>query len=616
MAQGGGCANGWRAYHGANEREHDLDSHNMDEIISLSGLSDCFGMSDDEAGSASGGMGGSARVVTKSDSAYLLDAVALASVVVDARGACMMGLNDDLGSYPDMWVKDSGAYPHMVADSDSFVEYEQLAPPVEKFGADIWGPVGVTSIGGFRYVFGMTDYYSAYGWVVFMKSKDEAPRALLLVNGLQERMWLTLSEMTVAMLLHAGLGREFWALAFCAAMHIRNNVYSRGVGSVPYRRHTGKTPDVAGLRVFGCPAYVHVDAGNRRKLDAKAFRGALLDNSGVGSTSDASRVQEITEAHRRVVDETDDVEEELEIEEEPLTAEELELGPQQPTLELTQLETNEGIDDGGQEEPIVQRAERDPYPARSRRAPGQWWIVHPENPNDDAAAMMAAAFAAVTQGVDEPITLKQALSGPFKEQWAQAVESEFNSLEKQGTWVVCELPEERTAIPSKWVFKVDVDTAFLYAPVEEEIYMRPPPGYEQYDARGRPMVLRLLKSLYGLKQSPRNWHNTLHKFLVCYGFQQLKSDPGAYVYWQGGQLICILVVYVDDMIFAFKDAVWAADFKTALGARFDIKDLGVCAWALGMAVERDWDNATLKVHQAKYIDDMVHKFNLADAYAL
>eukprot|EP00873_Tetraselmis_striata_P023296 jgi/Tetstr1/443560/TSEL_031561.t1 len=118
----------------ANEREHDLDSHNMDEIISLSGLSDCFGMSDDEAGSASGSMGGSARVVTKSDSAYLLDAVALASAVVDARGACVLGLNDDLGSYPDVWVKDSGAYPHLVADHDSFVEYEQLAPPVEVGG--------------------------------------------------------------------------------------------------------------------------------------------------------------------------------------------------------------------------------------------------------------------------------------------------------------------------------------------------------------------------------------------------------------------------------------------------------------------------------------------------
>eukprot|EP00873_Tetraselmis_striata_P015645 jgi/Tetstr1/435909/TSEL_024795.t1 len=392
------------AFAQANEREHDLDSHNMDEIISLSGLSDCFGMSDDEAGSASGGMGGSARVVTKSDSAYLLDAVALASVVVDARGACMMGLNDDLGSYPDIWVKDSGAYPHMVAHSDSFVEYEQLAPPMR--------------------------------WVVFMKSKDEAPRALLL-NGMQKRMSLIMSEMTVAMLLHVGMGREFWALAFCVAVHIRNNVYSRGVGSVPYRRHTGKTPYVSGLRVFGCQAYVHVDTGNMRKLDAKAFRGALLDNGGAGSTSDASRLQEITEAHRRVVDETDDVEEELEIEEAPQTAEELELGSQRPTLEVTQLETNEGTDDGGQEESFVQRAERDPYPARSRRAPGQWWVVHPENPNDDAAAMTAAAFAAVTRVVDEPITLKRAMSGPFKEQWVQAVESEFNSLEKQGTWVMC-----------------------------------------------------------------------------------------------------------------------------------------------------------------------------------
>eukprot|EP00873_Tetraselmis_striata_P036458 jgi/Tetstr1/456722/TSEL_043419.t1 len=233
--------------------------------------------------------------------------------------------------------------------------------PLMKFGADTWGPVGVTFIGGFRYVFGMTDYYSVYGSVVFMKSKDEAPRNMLLV--------------------------------------------------------------------------------------------ALLDNGGVGSTSDASRLEEITEAHRRVVDETDDVEE-LEIEEAPQTAEELELGSQRPTLELTQLETNEGTHDGGQEESIVQRAERDPYPARSRRAPGQWWVVHPENPNDEAAAMMAAAFAAVTQGVDEPITLKQALSGAFEEQWTQAAESEFNSLEKQGTWVVCELPEERTVIPSKWVFEV------------------------------------------------------------------------------------------------------------------------------------------------------------------
>eukprot|EP00873_Tetraselmis_striata_P029509 jgi/Tetstr1/449773/TSEL_036837.t1 len=647
----------------ANEREHDLDSHNMDEIISLSGLSDCFGMSDDEAGSVSGGMGGSARVVTKSDSAYLLDAVALASAVVNARGACMLGLNDDLGSYPDMWVKDSGAYPHMVADSDSFVEYEQLAPPVEVGGICCLA-VGRGTV-----------------WMVVRADGGEVRSVLLGVLHVPDLPGKTKHG-------YRRLFSQRLAQERGASFHYTANGDSMVFVGYGQESHTYLVWNPATRRVFASRNVIFDEGWRDAASISKGSSGgdaaaslemfpqyqALVDNGGVGSTSDASRLQEITKAHRRVVDETDDVEEELEIEEAPLTAEELELGPQRPTLELTQLETNEGTNDGGQEEPIVQRAERDPYPARSRRAPGQWWVVHPENPNDDAAAMMAAAFAAVTQGVDEPITLKQALSGPFKEQWAQAVESEFNSLQKQGTWVVCELPEERTAIPSKWVFKVkynadgsiarfkaqlvvqdcrqrhgidyaetfaptvkfttirvlfaiavqygwnihqvDVDTAFLYAPVEEEIYMRPPPGYEQYDARGRPMVLRLLKSLYGLKQSPRNWHNTLHKFLVCYGFQQLKSDPGAYVYWQGGQLICIPVVYVDDMIFAFKNAVWAADFKTALGARFDIKDLGVCAWALGMAVERDWDNATLKVHRAKYINDMVHKFYFADAYAV
>lgn len=67
---------------------------------------------------------------------------------------------------------------------------------------------------------------------------------------------------------------------------------------------------------------------------------------------------------------------------------------------------------------------------------------------------------------------------------------------------------------------------------------------------------------------------------------------------------------MDDTIFAFKDVVWVAYFNPALGARFDINDLGVCAWALAMDVERDLDNATLKVHHAKYIDDVMHKLTL------
>jgi hypothetical protein len=54
------------------------------------------------------------------------------------------------------------------------------------------------------------------------------------------------------------------------------------------------------------------------------------------------------------------------------------------------------------------------------------------------------------------------------------------------------------------VHQMDVDTAFLYAKLKEEIYMYPPEGMEGIP-EGK--VLKLMKSLYGLKQSPMNFNN-------------------------------------------------------------------------------------------------------------
>ena len=51
------------------------------------------------------------------------------------------------------------------------------------------------------------------------------------------------------------------------------------------------------------------------------------------------------------------------------------------------------------------------------------------------------------------------------------------------------------------------------------------PGYEQFDENGASLLMRILKSLYGLRQSPTNWLNTIDKHLVEIGFKSLKSDP-------------------------------------------------------------------------------------------
>jgi hypothetical protein len=65
-----------------------------------------------------------------------------------------------------------------------------------------------------------------------------------------------------------------------------------------------------------------------------------------------------------------------------------------------------------------------------------------------------------------------------------------------------------------------VETAFLHADVEEEIYVRLPEGMRTYDKSGQEKVAKLNKSLYGLKQAPREWNKLLTKTLLEYGFSK------------------------------------------------------------------------------------------------
>ena len=76
------------------------------------------------------------------------------------------------------------------------------------------------------------------------------------------------------------------------------------------------------------------------------------------------------------------------------------------------------------------------------------------------------------------------------------------------------------------VHQMDVDTAFLYAKLKEKIYMYSPEGMEGIL---KSKVLKLLKSLYGLKQSPMNFNNTINEFIELMGFKRCVSDHCLYV---------------------------------------------------------------------------------------
>ena len=97
---------------------------------------------------------------------------------------------------------------------------------------------------------------------------------------------------------------------------------------------------------------------------------------------------------------------------------------------------------------------------------------------------------------------------------------------------------------------MDVCTAFLNAPCEEDIYMRQPPGAAC--TKHPHYVWKLLKCIYGLKNAPQNWADTLHRALSRYGFIRLESDQAVYLL-RSGSKICAISAHVDDLCIVSND---------------------------------------------------------------
>jgi hypothetical protein len=155
--------------------------------------------------------------------------------------------------------------------------------------------------------------------------------------------------------------------------------------------------------------------------------------------------------------------------------------------------------------------------------------------------------------------------------------------------------------------QLDIDTAFLYAPIKEDVYIRQPLGFSD----GTSKVCHLKRCLYGLKQSPREFNMLLRTWLVDHGWQQCVSDPCIYVF-RTGPIFPMIALYVDDIPAACNDAAWLASFKALLGARFKIK--GSLSQLLGMHITRDRSARTISVDQSKYLRDILAKYyGMADS---
>jgi len=140
------------------------------------------------------------------------------------------------------------------------------------------------------------------------------------------------------------------------------------------------------------------------------------------------------------------------------------------------------------------------------------------------------------------------------------------------------------------IHQMDVCTSFLGVDLVEAIYMHPPQGYFRLLQTGRltktsrKLVLRLRKSLYGLKQSSQVWYGTFKDFMISIGFVASRVNGGLFVLHNNDQdMVAAVVLYVDDLLIIANEGL-IGQIKDQMKKRFRLHDLGSISFYLSMNI--------------------------------
>lgn len=142
-----------------------------------------------------------------------------------------------------------------------------------------------------------------------------------------------------------------------------------------------------------------------------------------------------------------------------------------------------------------------------------------------------------------------------------------------------------------------MSNAFLHGVLEEDVYMRQPPGFKD-DSR-KDHICKLQKAIYGLRQSTRAWFRRLRDFLVSVGFKESISDQSLFIYSKD-EVVAYFLVYVDNMVLTSSSDQFVEEIIKKLGNEFALKDLGVLGFFLGIHLKQ-LHNGDVLISQEQYL---------------
>ncbi|KAI1003194.1 hypothetical protein K3495_g5013 [Podosphaera aphanis] len=273
--------------------------------------------------------------------------------------------------------------------------------------------------------------------------------------------------------------------------------------------------------------------------------------------------------------------------------------------------------------------------------------------------------ALVCEDVPVPRSYKQAINDPiYGKMWKEAIEEEIRALTMNQTWEEIVAPADANLISTKWVFTVklksdgsldsfkarlvargftqrfgtdyketfaptvqmatlraflaicavedlelfhfDIKNSFTEASPNAALFLRAPEGVRVKPGR----ALKVLRSLYGLKQAARDWNQLLKKKVLEWGFIQSLADPCLFTNMAKDVK---LLLYVDDIAVAAKSSQQINWLFKQMNRCFKTKNLGEMEMFLGMRITRNRKDRTLWLDQQQYLERILTKFGIPKA---
>eukprot|EP00253_Pinus_taeda_P023767 PITA_23767 len=236
----------------------------------------------------------------------------------------------------------------------------------------------------------------------------------------------------------------------------------------------------------------------------------------------------------------------------------------------------------------------------------------------------------------EPTSFKEVAS---HDEWKEAMQKEYDALIKNGTWTLVDPPLGTKPIGCKWVYKNKSTVDASHDKHKVRVVL------ERFVVKGhKHKVCKLVKSLYGLKQTPQPWYGKLTGHLLKLNFKHYDLDDATLFVKKVGKTVVYLVVYVDDILMTGNNESYIASIKKELRKGFEMIDIGYVYYYLGnnesyiasikkelrkgfeindigyvhyyLGIEVTQHPKYIFLSQKKYIRDLLNKFGMAECNPL